>query len=186
MIRTTRAALVERRSIAIAVRLHSALVSLDAAPAPTPDPSHAPLARPRSASAIPAERPGLSARDRDNARALAEALWTRDGTSAPPSERLTWFVDDLGDFIGHLNTRARLLFLACLTTITWAGPLLIGRLGRLRSLSIADRVRAVHAVEKNPVASLALFAAKAIVSIVWYEHPDNAREIGWDQRCKRS
>lgn len=148
-----------------------------------PQPHSAPLARRRPRSATPAERPGLSPRDRDNARALAEALWSRDGERPPPEDRLAWFVDDLSDFVGHLNTRARLLFLACLTSITWAGPLLVFRAGRLRSLSIPDRVRAIHAVEKHPLASLALFATKAIVSIVWYEHPDNAREIGWDQRC---
>lgn len=151
-----------------------------------PDPQHAPLARQRPRSAIPAPRPGLSPRDRENARALAEALWSRDGERPPPEDRLAWFVDDLSDFVGHLNTRARLLFLACLTSVTWAGPLLLLRLGRLRSLSIADRVRAIHAVEKNPLASLALFATKAIVSLVWYEHPENAREIGWDQRCLRA
>lgn len=158
-------------------------MSVEAAPV---EPSSAPLARPRSPSAIPAERPGLSPRDRDNARALAEALWSRDGEHPPPADRIAWFVDDLSDFVGHLNTRARLLFLACLTSVTWAGPLLLFRLGRLRGLSIADRVRAIHAVEKNPLASLALFATKAIVSIVWYEHPDNAREIGWDQRCLKA
>jgi hypothetical protein len=141
------------------------------------------LARARPPSAVPAEHPGLSPRGRANARALAEALWSRDGTSAPPDDRLAWFVGDLADFVGHLNLRARLLFVTCLTTITWAGPLLIGRLGRLGSLSIPDRIRAIHAVEHNPVASLALFATKAVTSLVWYEHPDNAREIGWDRRC---
>ena len=31
--------------------------------------------------------------------------------------------------------------------------------------------------------SLALCALKALTSFVYYEHPDAAREIGWDQRC---
>lgn len=132
-----------------------------------------------------AERPGLSASGRANARALAETLWSRDGTTAPAEDRLSFFTDDLSDFVGHLNTRARLLFLSCLATVTFLAPLLLGRFARLRSLSIEERIRAIHALERTPL-SLALFAAKAIVSLVWYEHPDTAREIGWDQRCKKS
>jgi hypothetical protein len=128
------------------------------------------------------KRDGLKNAGRAHARALAEALWSRDGKSAPPHDRLAYFEEDLSDFVGHLNTRARLLFLACLGTVTWIAPLLSGRLGSLRSLSIEDRIRAIHALEKSP-ASLALIAVKAIVSIVWFEHPDTAREIGWDQRC---
>ncbi len=127
-------------------------------------------------------RDGLKNAGRAHARALAEALWSRDGKSAPSRERLAYFEDDLSDFVGHLNPRARLLFLACLGTITWIAPLLAGRLGRFGSLSIEERIRVIHALEKSP-ASLALIAVKAIVSIVWFEHPDTAREIGWDQRC---
>lgn len=127
-------------------------------------------------------RDGLSARSRANARALAEGLWSRDGESAPPLDRLAYFETDLSDFVGHLNTRARLLFLVCLGAITWIAPLAIGRLGRLGSLSIGERIRAICALERTP-ASLALVAVKAITSIVWFEHPDTAREIGWDQRC---
>lgn len=127
-------------------------------------------------------REGLSARRRADARALAEALWSRDGVSAPPTERLAYFEADLSDFAFHLNTRARLLLLACLASVTVVAPLLIGRFARLGTLSIGDRIRAIHALERTP-ASLALFAAKAVLSLVWFEHPDNAREMGWDQRC---
>nr|MDQ3031416.1 hypothetical protein [Myxococcota bacterium] len=121
-------------------------------------------------------------RKRADARALAEALWSRDGTSGPPAERLSHFEADLSDFVGHLNLRARLLFLSCLGTVTWIAPLVLGRFARLSSLSIAHRIDAIHALERTP-AALALFAVKAVLSIVWFEHPDNAREIGWDQRC---
>jgi hypothetical protein len=30
---------------------------------------------------------------------------------------------------------------------------------------------------------LDLFALRALSSLVYYEHPDAAAEIGWDQRC---
>ena len=129
-------------------------------------------------------REGLTEARKRNAIALAEALWSRDGTSGPPGERLRVFAEDLSDFVGHLNTRARLLFVTCLAVITWLSPLVIGRMPRLARLDVSDRVRAIQALEQTP-ASLALLAAKAIVAIVWFEQPENAREIGWDQRCKR-
>jgi hypothetical protein len=132
-----------------------------------------------------ASRRGLSPSQRRDAIALAEALWSPDAMSAPPADRLAYFADDLSDFIGCVGTRARLLFSACLAAITFVAPLAIGRFARLGSLSIGDRVAAIVALERTP-ASLALFAAKAMVSIVWWEHPGSARDIGWDQRCRRS
>jgi hypothetical protein len=130
-----------------------------------------------------AERPGLSRQGRRNVRAFAEALFSRDG-GAPPSERMDWFETDVDDFVGHAPTRTRLLFAACLFTATWIAPLLFGRpFARLASLSIHHRIDALEAMERTPVVSLALFALKAVTSFVYYEHPDAAREIGWDQRC---
>lgn len=158
-------------------------MSVEAEPALSGD--EEPLREPRGAAPLRPRRSGLGPTRRAHARALAEALWSRDGASAPPADRLAFFEEDLSDFVARLNTRARLLFVACLATVTWIAPLLVGRLGRLGSLSIADRVRAIHALERTP-ASLALFAVKAVVSLVWYEHPESAREIGWDQRCKRA
>ena len=37
-------------------------------------------------------------------------------------------------------------------------------------------------MEETPL-SLAFFGAKAVLCIVWYEHPDSAREIGWSSTC---
>lgn len=128
-------------------------------------------------------REGLSDSRKRDAIALAEALWSRDGITAPPHDRLRSFAEDLSDFVGHLNLRARLLFLACLATITWLSPIFVGRMPTLGRLALFDRVRAIRALETTP-ASLALFATKAIVSLVWFEQPGAAQEIGWDQRCK--
>lgn len=130
-----------------------------------------------------AERPGFSRAGRRNVRAFAEALFSSDG-AAPPRERMDWFETDVDDFIGHAPTRTRLLFAACLFTATWIAPLLAGRpFTRLGSLSVAHRIDALEAMERTPVVSLALFALKAVTSFVYYEHPDAAAEIGWDQRC---
>ncbi len=141
----------------------------------------------RAAPAIPAHRrarhPGLTPGARRAARALAEALWSKDGTSPPSAGQLDFFVDDLADFVGHLNPRARLLFRACLATVTWIAPLLVARPGRLGALSIPRRIEAIERLERTP-ASLALFATKAMVSLVWYEHPESAKDLGWDRGCR--
>ncbi len=130
-----------------------------------------------------AERAGFSRAGRRNVRAFAEALFSSDG-DAPPKERMDWFETDVDDFIGHAATRTRLLFAACLFTATWIAPLLVGRpFTRLGSLSITARIEALEAMERAPIVSLALFALKAVTSFVYYEHPDAAREIGWDQAC---
>ena len=128
-------------------------------------------------------RNGLSTRARADARAFAEAFFAR-GDALLPSERLDYFERELSDFFGHVGGRARLLFLACLWTATWCAPLLISRpMVRLASLSRDERIAALEVLERVPVAQLALYALKAIASIVYYEHPDAAAEIGWDRRC---
>lgn len=130
----------------------------------------------------PAEHEGLSSAARLEVRAFAEAFFSRDGT-APPAARLDWFVADLADLLGHAGGRARFVIRACLSTITWlVPPLLMGRLARFGSLSVPERIEALERTERSP-AALALFALRAITSLVYYEHPDASREIGWDQGC---
>ncbi len=134
------------------------------------------------------KRDGLSPRTKRDARAFAEAFFSRDGAGVP-SDRLDHFEAEISDFFGHVRGRARLLFLACLAAATWGAPFLVARpFQRLERLSIADRIAALEAMERTPVAQLALFALKALGSFVYYEHPDAAAEMKWDQRCagKRS
>lgn len=123
----------------------------------------------------------LSPGTRRDVRAFAEALFSRDGT-APPGERIAWLVDDVDDFVSHLNLRAALLFRLCLFVVSVVAPVLKGRPKRLSALSMNDRLEALEALERSP-ASLALFGARAILSLCYYEHPDAAREIGWDRTC---
>ncbi len=129
------------------------------------------------------KKDGLSVGSKRDARAFAEAFFSRDGEPVA-GDRLDVFERELSDFFGHVGGRARLLFLACLATATWGAPILHGRaFTRLGSLSIADRIEALEAMERVPVAQLALFAMKALTSFIYYEHPDAAAELGWDQRC---
>lgn len=128
-----------------------------------------------------ASRRGLPPRTRRAVRVIGEALFRRDD-GAPPKERLDYLERDLDDFFGHVTLRARLLFRACVATMFWIAPLLIGRMPTMARLTVAERIEALERLERTPL-SLALLGAKAILCIVWYEHPDSAREIGWDQQC---
>jgi len=124
----------------------------------------------------------LTPDERADARAFGEALFSRDGT-APPSARMDWFEDDLSDFAEHLTPRARRLLSLCLAVPTWLAPPLVGKAGRLRALPVAERIDALNKLEHSPI-GLALFATKAMTSLVYHEHPDAAAEIGWDRQCK--
>ncbi len=124
----------------------------------------------------------LSETVRRDATAFGEALFARTLDQPPPAERMSWFITDLDDFVAHLNTRGRFVFRLCLFVVTWIAPLVGGHFARLGSLSLTERIESLEALERTP-ASLALFGARAIVSLVYYEHPDAAREIGWDQKC---
>jgi len=113
---------------------------------------------------------------------VAEALFAGP-EGPPPSSRLDWLERDLADFFGHVTLRARLLFRACIATLFWVAPLLAGRFSSMARLTVDERIEALHRLERSFL-SLALLGAKAPLSIVYYEHPDAAAEIGWDQQCK--
>lgn len=128
-----------------------------------------------------AESPGLPARTLRAARLVSEAMFSTE-SGPPPAERLDWMEAELSDFFAHVTLRARLLFRACLATVYLLAPLLIGRLRTMAGLTVEERIDALHALERTPL-SLALLGMKAILCIVYYEHPDAALEIGWDQEC---
>jgi hypothetical protein len=129
-----------------------------------------------------ASQPGLSPRAMRAVRAVAEGLFaTEEGP--PPEERLVYLSRDLSDFMGNVTLRARLLFRACLAIVYWVAPLLVGALPPLGRLPWRRRVEALERMEKTPLA-MPLLGAKALMSIVYYEHPDAARDIGWDQQPK--
>ena len=129
-----------------------------------------------------APSPGLSVGARGRTRDVAEALFSTDDGPPDPS-RLDWVERDLADFFGHATGRAALTFRACLFCVTWLAPLVIFRLPPLGRLPVPTRVHALERFEQLPVAVLTVLAVKAIISLVYYEHPDAAREIGWDQAC---
>jgi hypothetical protein len=127
-------------------------------------------------------RRGISRRMRETSRAVAEALFTtHDGP--PPPERLDWLTDELDDFIAQAGPRAKVVYALCLTGISTVAPLFVGRPIPYRFLSRELRARSLERLEKSPF-GLAVFGAKAVLCILYYEHPDAEEAIGYDGKCK--
>ena len=128
-------------------------------------------------------RSGLTPRMRIATFAVAETLFTtREGP--PPKARLDWLVDDMDHFFQQAGPRARLVYRLCLLAISALAPFFVLRLPPFRNLSAKNRTKALERMEASAL-GLAVFGAKAALCIVYYEHPDSARMIGFDASCLR-
>ncbi len=130
-----------------------------------------------------APRPGagLSPWLRDATRALAETLFATDDGPAP-ADRVDWLCDDLDDFMARSGARALALYRLCAVAVTWLAPLHARKLGPFHSLDFATRAEALERMERGPL-GMAVFGARTILCVVWYEHPATARSVGHDGRC---
>lgn len=110
-------------------------------------------------------------------RSFAEALFsTADGP--PPAERLDWVTREMEDYLVRAGSRARLIFRLALFAVMWLAPLFVGALPTLRRLSVPKRVEALTKMEESFAAG-AVLAVKAFLCVVWYEHPDVQRDVGY-------
>jgi hypothetical protein len=107
---------------------------------------------------------------------VAEALFSVRG-APPPQERMAWLAAELDDFMARAAGAGRLQFAAASLLVTLLAPLRIGRLPGLGRLSLRDRVYALERFEETLAAPL-LIALRAILCLLYYEHPDAAREVG--------
>ena len=124
---------------------------------------------------------GLSVTARANAVALAEALFAT--TEGPPTaERLAAMADDLDDFVRRAGDRARRSLVLCLLAVAWMVPLFLRRLGGFTALPLAERTEGIARMEASPL-GVPFFGAKAILCVIWYEHPEAARHAGYDGVC---
>jgi hypothetical protein len=114
-----------------------------------------------------------------DARKVAEALFCGPG-GPPPAERLDWLIDDIHDFVTQSGPRVMAIFTGGVLAATWLAPPLIGKVPPLSRLSIAERCEALEAMEHTPL-GLPLLAVKAMLSILYYEHPDSLRDMGVTQ-----
>lgn len=120
------------------------------------------------------------------ARAVIEAVFARsadgDGVAPPPAERVAWVCREIDDFLTRVTLRSYAIVLLSLVAVSAIAPLLVRRFGVLASLPLAERIEALEHFEKSGFAP-ALLAVKALVSVHYYEHPDAAREVGFDGAC---
>jgi hypothetical protein len=114
-------------------------------------------------------------------RSVAEALFCRE-EGPPPADRLDWLCADFDDFISQAGVRAQTIINASLMAVTWVAPLTIRQAPPLGRLSLAQRCHALEAMEETDL-GLAVLALKALLSIIYYEHPDSMAEIGVDKTC---
>lgn len=73
------------------------------------------------------------------------------------------------------------VFGLCVVVVTWLAPLWSLLPVPLGALGLERRTRVLERWEQSPF-GMTLFAVKAVLSIVWCEHPDAAREMGFDGR----
>jgi hypothetical protein len=112
--------------------------------------------------------------------AIAEAVFSRQ--EAPPAaERLAWIEREMEDFLARAGTRSRIMFSVMVWLTTLIAPLLSKRFVPLYLLPLGERVRALALLERR--FSEPLLAVKALLCLVYYEHPDAAREVGFDGEC---
>ena len=116
-------------------------------------------------------------------RALAEALFDLP-EGAEWEHRIVWLLGEVDDLLRHGGPRARAIFLGSLTVVEGIAPLLAGHRPPFHRLPRSARLEALEALERNGPAALTLFAAKALLAIVWFEHPSTAAESGFDGRCQ--
>jgi len=110
--------------------------------------------------------------------AIAGALFSEDG-SAPPAERLNWCVTQIADILEKVGGRGAFAYRFALFVMGYFSPLLLFRFRSFASLPQADRVRTLERVEQSALKTL-LFALKALLCIVYFEHPDAAEATGFD------
>lgn len=124
--------------------------------------------------------PGTLAR----ARVFAEGLFsTEDG--APDPARIEWLLRELEDFLGRAGGNARLVLGACLFACNILAPLFIWRMPTLADLDPESRALALERVEQTALGPIAL-GPKAILCMLWFEHPDTQRETHTEVSCLRS
>lgn len=111
-------------------------------------------------------------------RAIAGVLFaTHEGP--PPEDRLRWLAARVHDHRARVGGRGMLVFRIAVFAAMWIAPLWSFRLPTLSRLPHEARVEVLDRWERSP-AGMSLFAIKAILCIIWFEHPAEAEAIGFD------
>lgn len=88
---------------------------------------------------------------------------------------------DVHERVGGMGLAAYRL---SLFAFTWLAPLMIFRLPPFRRLTHEQQLRAMHRFE-NSLIAVALFALKAMLCMIYFEHPAAAAHMGFDGQGMR-
>lgn len=126
----------------------------------------------------------LRPRHRRTARALADALFHYDGL-AP--ERIDAVAGTLDGQLAAIRRPQRTLFLLGLTFVRWLPILLFSSLRTFEDLDRDARVRLLERMDKSRSMPMliALVGYKTLLSMIFYEHPDELRAMGCGNARKR-
>lgn len=125
----------------------------------------------------------LGRRSLDTLMAIAEALFaTEDGP--PPADRLAFLRRELDDFMARTSSRGRFYFSAGAAIVSVVAPLMVRRLPPFRRLRLEHRTKALTRFEASALGAV-LIALRAILCLLYYEHPEALREIGMEIRPLR-
>lgn len=112
--------------------------------------------------------------------AIAEALFMTDVPA--DRARVAWAVADFCDFSARAQGRGRLVFVLSVWVLTWLAPLFVFKLGPLETLDLDERAQALDRIERSPLGFAAL-GPKAILCMIWFEHPDTRKETRTEITC---
>ncbi len=113
-------------------------------------------------------------------RVVAEAVFS-DGEGPPDADRMDWLIRDVDDFLEHIGDSRRSV-IGALFGLHAVTPVVTRSGQSLARMSIPERIEALTKVEESFASGL-LLAVKALLCIIYYEHPDAGREIGFDAGC---
>ncbi len=130
------------------------------------------------------QRTTLGARQRPMVRALGEALFSPDGEASP--ERLDAFIEEVDSFVSPASKTLRFGLKAMLFILKWS-PFLFGWFRTFDELDVEDRVHHLEALERSRVRQFPLIVVgfKTVMTMIFYEHPDELRALGYREERKR-
>jgi hypothetical protein len=124
-------------------------------------------------------RTTLRPRHRPVVRALAEAMYSPGGEV--PDDRLDAFVDDVDGFISPASKTLRFALKLMLDVLRVLPILIVGRFKTFEELDRETRVRMLDKMDRHRFAPFTLIfvAYKTLMTIVFYEHPDELKRLGY-------
>jgi hypothetical protein len=114
-------------------------------------------------------------------RGIAEAVFSTHA-GGPPADRIDWVMLEIEDLLARAGPQTRFVIRAATLAVTLLAPLSAMRLRPLYRLPLRERVRALVRFERTRFGA-PLLAVKALMCLVYYEHPDASRDVGFDGAC---